>query len=342
MAKAVFGEFGAFTSKNSIRYTKNNRMTSEGNIPPEVKIYLQKKLAEETPATQPTELPPQRFAPPTEEQKRILRAESLQVKPELQASPEKLAEDAAALTADDFDEPAPANVEQAQTEPSAEQMQEVSRVLAPDSTGQAPLPRADEPGRPTESEINHPSHPANEASFLESVSIHTAKLEDITRALYERFGIYTVYLRQLPNPDEVNPLTGEQFTKYHQGIAYQAAIGAQSRGVLDRKAEEGRRLMEEGRAASSNFHVDKRPETMGDARRADSFDYRTSARGNEAAPATEIVHITHEDGTIHAVSRPIPAGETGEFNGAKSRYDEEEDERIVEPQIGRQVVRPDW
>ena len=61
MAKAVFGEYGAFTSKNSIRYTKNNKMTSEGNVPPEVVIYLNNKLKEETPATQTTELPKQRL-----------------------------------------------------------------------------------------------------------------------------------------------------------------------------------------------------------------------------------------------------------------------------------------
>lgn len=339
MAKAVFGEYGAFTSKNSIRYTKNKKMTSEGNVPPEVVVYLNNKLKEET---QTTEIETPEVSSPvrpvlTDEMKAKLREESLQVKPELQASPEKLAEDAEALTADDFDDStaeAPLTSETADTEPSAEQMHEIADLMSPDSTGQAPLPRTDTPAG------LHPV-PA-EPDFLETVSIHTAKLEDITRALYERFGIYTVYLRQLPNPDEINPLTGEQFTKYHQGIAYQAAIGAQNRGILDRPAEEGRRLMDEGRNASANFQVDPVPQTMGEARRANSFDYRTSARGQEGAPATEIVHITDENGQVHAVQRPIPAGQTGEFNGASSRYDAEEDERIVEPQMGKQVIRPNW
>lgn len=326
MAKAQFGEWGAFTSKNSVRYLLNGRMVSESKVPPEVVAYLNRSLnfhPEDTPA------PVQKFAPPSEEEKARLRAESLQVNPELQASPEKLAEDAAALDETDFDEPEPTNVEEADTEPTAEQMHQVSQAL--DSTGQAPLPRAVEP-------IRTPVEP----DFLESVSIHTASLEDMVHALYERFGIYSVYLHQLPNPDEINPLTAEPFTKYHLGIAYQAAIRAQNQGILERPAEEGRRQIDQGRAASENFAVDPVPQTMGDARRANSFDYRTSVRGNEGRPATEIVHIKGEDGLMHAVQREIPAGQTGEFNGASSRYDADEDERIVEPQMGKQVIRPNW
>lgn len=322
MAKASFGEYGAFTSKNSIRFTKDKKMVSETLLPPEVVGFLKEKLS---PKTQEVELPKAKFPRPSEEELARMRAESLEVKPELQATPEKLAEDAEALTDDDFAVEEPM---EESTAPSAEQMQEVSRAL--DSQGREPLPRSVEPVR------------SAEPDFLETVSIHTAKLEDITRALYERFGIYTVYTKQLPNPDEINPLTGEPFTKYHQGIAYQAAIGALNRGILDRPAEEGRRIMEEGRAASANLPIDRAPETFGQARRADSFDYRTSVRGNETQATTEIVHVKGEDGIVHAVQREIPKGETGEFNGATSRYDKEEDERIVEPQIGRQVIRPQW
>lgn len=331
MAKASFGEYGAFTSKNSIRFTRNQKMVSETSVPPEVVEFLKSKLPtpeaiKDVNKTQTPELPKQTFPRPSEEELARMRAESLEVKPELQATPEKLAEDAEALTEDDF---AVEETMEESTAPSAEQMQEVSRAL--DSAGQPPLPRADTPVGVVA---------GNE--FLESVSIHTAKLDDIVRALYERFGIYTVYLRQLPNPDEINPLTGEPFTKYHQGIAYQAALGAQNRGILDRPAEEGRRIMEEGRAASANLPIDRAPETFGEARRADSFEFRTSVRGNQNQATTEIVHVKGEDGIVHAVQREIPAGETGEFNGASSRYDEEEDERIVEPRIGRQVIRPDW
>lgn len=320
MAKIAHGQYGAFTSNKGIRFTKDKKMTSRDSIPPEVVVLLESRLKDApTEATRPVL---------TDEQKAELRAASLQVKPELQASPEKLAEDAEALTEEDF------QVEETMeesTEPSATQMQEVSQVLAP-----APQPPVDN------MHVAPGAEQFPEDNFLETVSIHTAPLEDIVRALYERFGIYSVYLRQLPNPDEINPLTGEPFTKYHQGIAYQAAIGAQNRGILDRPAEEGRRLMDEGRNASANFRVDEAPRTMADARRADSFDYRTSVRGNESTAASEIVHVKDENGVVHAVQRELPKGQTGEFNGAGSKYDADEDEVLVVPQMGKQVIRPNW
>ena len=352
MGKAVFGEFAAFDTQGGVRFMKNGKLASENSVPPEVVAFLKNKLSE----TQPTEIETPEVSSPvrpvlTDEQKAELRAESLRVKPELQASPEKLQEDAAALTSEDFDfsEPEPTNVEEADTEPTPEQMHEVSQAL--DSTGQAPLPRTD--GFVPDAIGYNPDLPVPEPSkddysgeisnnFLETVSIHTADLKDIVRSLYERFGIYTVYLGQLPNPDEINPLTGEMFTKYHQGIAYQAALGAQNRGVLDRKPEEGRRLMDEGRNASQNIKVDPAPQTLSEARRTNSFDYRTSVNGNENVSATEIVHVMGEDGVLHAVQRPIQTGEGVSANGAPSRYDEKEDELIVEPRMGKQVIRPNW
>ena len=358
MAKVVFGEFAAFDTQGGIRFMKNGKLASENGIPPEVVVFLKKKLEQpKAPLTpDPEAYEAAKAIVPTrpvltEEQKAQLRAESLAVKPELQASPEKLAEDAASLTIEDFgtDEPEITGVEEADTAPSPEQMADVSKALAPDSSGQAPLPRTDEPVRPVDKNAKSievlnqlQPEPLIEPNFLETVSIHTADLKDIVRSLYERFGIYTVYLGQLPNPDEINPLTGEMFTKYHQGIAYQAALGAQNRGVLDRKPEEGRRLMDEGRNASQNFAVDPVPQTIGEARRTNSFDYRTSVTGNEAVSATEIVHITDENGVVHAVQRPIQAGEGVSANGAPSRFDEKEDELIVEPRMGKQVIRPNW
>lgn len=342
MGKAVFGEFSAFDTQGGIRFMKAGKLASENAIPTEVVAFLRNKLTTvtpEEPESPAVEKPVQKFAPPSEEEKARLRAESLEVSPSLQASPAKLQEDAAALTQEDFaldDDEEDKELEtlsfEDKTIPSAEQMHEISKVIS------------DGPSGPHTIEDIDPPFPATsvEPDFLEQVSIHTASLEDITRALYERFGVYTVYLNQLPNPDEINPITGEMFTKYHQGIAYQAALSAQNRGILDRKPEEGRRLMDEGRTASANFAVDKVPETMGEARRADSFDFRTSVRGNESKSATEIVHITDENGVVHAIQRDIPAGQTGEFNGASSRFDEEEDERIVEPRMGKQVIRPNW
>jgi hypothetical protein len=307
MAKEVFGEFAAYTTPGGIRFQHKNKLISEKAVPPEVVSFLRGKLdgqrgQVERPKPTPAELA-------------AIRAEQLAPKPGLEATPEKLEADAQdALTPDDFDMPPTAD------EGAGELPAHIQKIEEP---------RLD------------PS-PVLDPSFIESVSIHTAPLEDIVEAIYNRFGIYTVYLRKLPEGDEINPLTGTPFSKYHLGIAYQAAIFAQNKGVLDLPAESNRKVIDQGRAASAGFKVDPRPTTMGEARRANSFDYRTSVRANEGTPTTEIVHITGEDGIVKAVQRVIPAGELGNGNGAAQRYDTEEDERIVEPQFGKQVIRPDW
>lgn len=324
--KAIFGEYSAFTTRNTVRYMQNSRIVSEKSVPPEVVAYLNKQLGY-TPPPAP-ELPPRTFAPPTEEEKKKLREESLKVPPELQTESSE-----APLTPEDFDTPPPAehaSVPKPETEPSEPELPPTQEILDEET-----------PEHPTEKAVRETKEEMSD--FMESVSIHTAPLEEIALALYNRFGLYTVYLNKLPEADEFNPLTGEQFTKYHLGIAYQAAIRAQSHGILERPAEMGRAAIDEGRAASQNFQVDPAPQTMGDARRANSFEYRTSPQGTRTVPRTEIVHEKGADGQLHAIQREIPEGETGEFNGARARYDADEEQPLVEPNFsGRPVIRPNW
>lgn len=271
MTKVSFGEYGAFTNKNSVRFQKNNRLVSEQDVPKEVADHLRKLLNR-----------------PTEAQSQQLKEESLRVPENLQAA-ERPVEPT--LTADDdFD--------------------------ALDVSGE-PLPKPVEPVSPIPEQVAHEPIEGErlpdsvDSDFLETISIHTASLKDMAEAIYNRFGIYTVYLGELPKNDEINPLTGEVFTKYHLGIAYQAAIKAQVRGLPS--PEEGRRAMDEGRSAHQNFQVDPVPQTLGEARQANSFDYRTSVRGaNES------------------------------INGTNTHFDEREDEPIVEPSFGKKVIRPNW
>lgn len=323
MAKAVHGEYGAFTTKNTVRYQKDNKLISEKAIPPEVVALLNKQLGY-TPKEEPKA---PGFPPPTEEQKAQLRAESLQVPENLQRTDEEMA-----LAASDFEE---------QPELTEEALRVVEEMMEPapqDATG-TPLPRTTAPLRPTVDPVGQ-----IDPDFLESVSIHTAPIDSIARALYERFGLYSVYLGQLPEADEINPLTGEVFTKYHLGIAYQAAIRVQNRGI-PLAAEDGRKAIDDGREASANFKDTfvPIPQTMADARRADSFEYRTSPQGTRSIATTEVTHETDENGVVHAVQREIPEGETGKFNGARARYDKEEEEPLVEPNFGgKPIIRPNW
>ena len=314
MAKISFGEYSAFTTKNNmVRYQKNNRLVSEKAVPPEVVAYLNKKLAEVT-----------KFPMPTEEEKARLREESLKVKPELQRDEEAPIEPEAPLTPEDFEPDGSFN---------PEPTDEVIEAVASEIIGTEVY--VDNEGEVKEAPIVDPD-------FLEQVSIHTASIQDIAEALYTRFGVYTVYLGKLPENGDYNPLTAEAFTKYHMGIAYQAAIYARNKGILNRPAEEGRKIIDQSRAAHENFAVDPAPQTMGDARRANSFDYRTSVEGTRHTATTEIVHVTGEDGKVHAVQRDIPAGQTGEFNGAAARFSSDDDQLLVEPRFGKQVIRPNW
>lgn len=320
MAKEVFGEFAAFTSRGGVRFSKNGKMTSENAVPPEVVAYLKDKIAKQPVEEEATVPPVQKFPMPSEEEKARLRAESLQVPDELKLSPEEEAARAltgvpdneepltpdAPLGADDFD--------------------------APDSAGDQPLPRADEPV----------ALPEIDPSFLDSVSIHTAPLQAIAQALYDRFGVYTIWLNMLPQTDEVNPLTGETFTKYHQGIAYQSAIAANAKGLISPEAH--RKAMDEGREASANFQQPfvEPPRTLAEARQQDSFAFRTSAQGTRPASATRIEHVTDENGQVHAVQVEVPISEHG--GTARSRYDADEDEQVLEPPIfgTKPIIKPNW
>ena len=303
MAKEVFGEYSAFTTKNSVRYQKNSKLVSESELPVEVVTYLNKKLGYVLPPQ-----PEQKFPSPTEEERARLIAESLRV-------PQHLLKEHPAV----FEEP--------------------STEILSEADFDAEVPHAPEPGEviPTVAGDDDMS------DFMDAVSIHTASLLDIAKAIFERFGIYTVYLHRLPAQDEINPLTGELFSKYHLGIAYQAAIRAQHSGVLNRAPEIGRNQLDEGRYASQHFEVDQAPQTVAESRRANSFDYRTSVQGNQPVATTEIVHEVQADGTVRAVQRPVVAGTVGTVNGAQSRYDAEEDEPLVQPNFsGKPIIRPNW
>lgn len=313
--KEQFGEYTAYASKRGIRFMKGGRLISEKKVPVEAVEILKNRL---TGTRGRVEAPT--YPKPSEEELARMREESLQVKPELQMSEQEV-KDRTPISSEDFDEP-------------TEDVQAQVEDMLKDSSGNEPLPRPNEPVRPSV-----------DTDFMESISIHTASLEDMARALYDRFGIYTVYLRELPRSDEINPLTARQFNNYHLGIAYQAAIYASNQGLLDVEPESLRAQMEEGRAASENLPLDSVNHTMAEARRANDFNFRTSVRANQTKAATRIEHVKGEDGVVRAVQVPIEGDELNpNLNGATQRYDAEEEDIIVEPPIygGKQVIRPDW
>ena len=313
MAKAIFGEYAAFDTPGGVRFMHNKKMASEKALPPEVVAFLKSKLAE-APA-EPKPAP--KFPRPSEEELKRMREESLRVPPELQISPEEEAQRALTGVPDN------------------------EAPLQPDDF-EAPV----EPAVPNQPDVvpSETLEPGVDPSFLESVSIHTAPIEAIAQALYDRFGIYTVYLRKLPVPDEVNPLTAEPFTKYHQGIAYQAAIAAQNKGVLDQDLSYHKQIIDQDRNAHQNFREPfvQPPQTMSEAREQNSYAFRTSAR-NQQTIQTEIVHEKDPlTGQMRAVQREIPVEEQQRVT--HSRYDQDEETQVVEPPIfgTKPIVKPNW
>lgn len=295
MAKHTFGEYAAFTTKNQIRFQKNNRLVSENSVPPEVVAFLRKKL-------EPTLLP--------KEEKPL------------------------------FKQPEPTIIEVAEAQETLgkhnEQQTDPLAIAMPTDTG------SNLPPEPFEDEMT---------DFMDAVSIHTATLEDIANALYERFGIYSVYLRKMPAADEINPLTGEQFTKYHLGIAYQAAIRAQHSGVFRRAPEQARVAIDANRAAAQDHRAAfvPLPTTLGEAKKQDSFAYRTSVRGSsgygQQSSQGELVNVRGEDGEVRSARLDVDPN-VGSPSGMVSvqpdgRFDL--DEPLAEPPFrGKKIIRPNW
>jgi len=337
MAKVEFGDYAAFNSNGGIRFMHQGKMVSQKVVPPEVIAYLDGKLAEAI--SEPTP----KFPMPTPEEKARLLAESLKVKPELQRVPEDddrvVPDNEVPLSPEDFDEPideAIAVLEKHRMTPATlnettdvdEFYEEPVNLIPPEDL----IPQRE----PTKAMSMATSE------FMESVSIHTAPLADIARALYDRFGIYTIYLGELPQNDEVNPLTGEAFSKYHLGIAYQAKIQADSRGLQDPTVF--RKQMDTGRVAHENFQEQFVPvaHTLGEAREQDSFAFRTSVQSGRPQVATQIEHIKGDDGLMHAVQVPVPVSEHG--GTAPSHFDEAENEQVIEPPIfgTKPIIKPNW
>lgn len=342
MAKARHGEWGAFTNKGGIRFQKKNLMISEDSVPPEVRQLLKRQLGiREENIVPPIQTP--KFPRPSEEELARMRAESVKVKPELQLTPEEEAlrqqvgvpDNEVPLSPDDFEVDEDTEDWTPPDLPDMtpnESLEPTNPLAQPDSINTSAV------GNPTGREVI-------DSDFLESVSVHSAPLEVVVQALYERFGIYTVYLGALPRADEVNPLTGSPFTKYHLGIAYQAAIQAQNRGIQN--PEIHRQAIDKDRAASAGFKDSFVPvaHTFGEARQQNNFAYRTSVKGNQGIPATEVVHEIGKDGVVRAVQREIPIEERLEHgSGAGSRFSKDDDEQIVEPPIfgTKPIIKPSW
>lgn len=217
-------------------------------------------------------------------------------------------------------------------------------MSADDFKDENELPRTDEPVPITAEEALAQMPTAHvDTDFLQSISIHTASLEDIAVALYERFGIYTVYLNRYPQPDEVNPFTAEPMTNYERGIAYQAALRSEARGLTRRPPELLKKQLDDNLEAANNIRKSYAPvpQDLDEAKKLNSFDYRTSVESTHDNDLPPLEHYTDEYG-VTQVRRSETVNGTSQRN-ADPDYRDHVDEPIVEPRMGGgQIIRPNW
>lgn len=181
-----------------------------------------------------------------------------------------------------------------------------------------------------------------DVDYLEAISIHSAPIEAMAQALYERFGIYTVYLGRYPQPDEVNPLTAEAMTNYERGVAYQAAIRAEAKGLLSKDPTINKRALDNNLAAAANVRQSYAPvaNNLDEAQAQNNFDWRTSVESTHAGrPDTTLEHYVDEFGNTR-VRRSLNGATTRHVSDTEAGSD---GQPVSEPKIGGQpIIRPNW
>lgn len=183
--------------------------------------------------------------------------------------------------------------------------------------------------------------PTVTSELLDAISIHSASLEDIAQALYDRFGIYTVYLGRYPQPDEVNPLTAEPMTNYERGQAYQAALRAEAKGLLIRNPTLLKKQLDSNLIASQNIQESfvQPAASIDESKARDDFEWRTSVeRSLYTEHRDAIEHYTDELGEVR-----VRRTATQSVRPVENK--DIEDEPYIEPDItlsANPIIRPDW
>lgn len=340
MSKITNGNWSAWVTNGSVRYaykdeTGRSRMVKTVNVPENVSDYFTAMLAEEL---KPSEDFEKKQATGAQEIP-VVEAEPADITP---ASPE------------DFAEPV--------VQPAAPIQNPVTEVAAPNLAAPGvnqtlPYPMSPEEvmtrrqAEPFPAEYYHnpryvmhqtpepqahPTEVAYQDGFVagmnavtpqpadtgQGFSIFDARLEDIARALFERFNIYTVFLKRPPEAEDISPVTGQLLSNYDRGLAYQAFRRAESQGLFEQDfdAQYSAMKAESDRSQAANLYAVQNQPTMPVGQMphyqppVNSFDYRTSPE-----------HTLHPNG-MQQRSNP-----------------EDSSDPIPEPPMnGQPIIRPNW
>lgn len=335
MAKVEIGAYKAYTVGNGIRFMLNNRLIKEVEVPPELVQAFKTELGVKT------EDAPSHFDQATspEEQAKVVET------------------DPTPLTAADFEEPVVSELPPIPQAPMQQEVvsQQVAEVFAPPIQEQPVPATAFQPDVHDAMVDGHytvqPQPPVMNVLPVEQAepgSIHGASIWDMARAMYERFGVYTVWLKKDPEEGEISPLTGEAMPSYERGIAYQAMKRAVIQGRIDRFDYEAMNQQKRISDVQRQQQMDQmqNPQTLTPNQNADvnNFDHRTSVRGANQFTETlgAIQHVVDPvTGEARSIRGEVPAPET-RSNMVSHRHPEEE-EPLAEPNLnGVPIIRPNW
>jgi hypothetical protein len=273
MAKTRFGQYGAFTTPSGgLRFQlitvvdgkEKTSLIKESSVPAEIVTQLERQLqAGEDQVVQPD--------PVVEE-------------------PKAFTPQPAPLAPTDFDDTPDVAPEQFPPEVNAPLNTEPER----NEWGNR-LDGVQDPALPPLDTVTTPSAP------LEGTSIFDAPIEDMARALFERFGVYTVFLGRHPEADEISPLTAERMSNYDRGVAYQAATKALSQGKLGQSFETLRANQIRNKAGAQSAQLQPpAPVTPRRAGDGSSFAERTAVNFNGGENPNGVVAVADEEGELIA------------------------------------------
>jgi len=172
--------------------------------------------------------------------------------------------------------------------------------------------------------------------------------------MFDRFGVYTIWLGRYPVDNEISPITGEPMPSYERGVAYTAAKRAFMQGRLTTINYEGlleskRIADEQGRAIRQGYDQPVVQPTVEQNEAANNFDFRTSVKGaNQSEPEiAPLIHVQDaQPGQMVVIRDPNWKPSSRTLNGVQSVNHPEEIEPLVQQPLnmrpGDAIIRPNW
>ena len=342
MAQAKYGDYGVFTTAHgSLRFQFQNRLIKESLVPQAVVERLKTELG----------IPVAQIEEPSHFDKATAPSEQAKV------IDTPIEENMTPLDPNDFDVDEAAQLAQTVPAPMPTQV-EVSQVDV-EQVIQNPYPDNQSPTVELQQiqEIQEIQQTVDDVAKIinnDPSSIHTATIEDMAKAMFERFGVYTIWLGRYPEDNEISPITGEPMPSYERGVAYTAAKRAFMQGRLTNINYEGlleakRVADEQGRAIRQGYDQPIPQPTVEQNEAANNFDFRTSVKGaNQSEP--EIAPLIHVQdvttGQMVVIRDPNWKPSNQSLNGAQSVSHPEEVEPMVQQplnmRLGDAIIRENW